>query len=206
MSPHVPQLGHILGEQQSLLHCVDHVAGCSSLEVPNGGIGQQRGPIQHQGRKLGWRPDLRIIPLLNTLLPYLGLLSRSLSLVLLGREGFSNSHHLLAFGSLFIFRSIGWKGRVGRGWEAYSELPSQARPSPVGTLSSLTGRTLVYAESSSRQVSIRMMAEIRSRSFQGYSLVEDFKLVLGIRYFNYIFLFCVGGARRSGYPNYLLQW
>ena len=38
MSPHVLQLGHILGEQQSLLHRVGHVAGYSSLEVPNGGI------------------------------------------------------------------------------------------------------------------------------------------------------------------------
>ena len=42
MSPHPSQLGHILGEQQSLLHCICNVAGYSSLEIADGSIDKDR--------------------------------------------------------------------------------------------------------------------------------------------------------------------
>ena len=45
--PHGRELGHILEEQQSLLHHVGHIAGYPSLEVPDGGTGWRWSPIQH---------------------------------------------------------------------------------------------------------------------------------------------------------------
>ena len=45
MSPHALQLGHILGEQQRLLHRIYNVAGCSSLEIVDGGVGKERFPV-----------------------------------------------------------------------------------------------------------------------------------------------------------------
>ena len=117
MSLHGLELGHVLGEQQSLLHRVGHIAGCPSLEVPDGGTGWKRGPIQHWGGGPGWRGDLRITPLLGAPLPHLGLLGRSLGLILLRGVGFSNFHHLLALRLHFSlqvgrFKSEG-QGRAG---------------------------------------------------------------------------------------------
>ena len=47
MPLHGPELSHVLGEQQSLLHYVGHIAGCPFLEVPHEGTGGQGSPIQH---------------------------------------------------------------------------------------------------------------------------------------------------------------
>ena len=37
-------------------------------------------------------------------------------------------------------------------------------------------------------------------------MIEDFKLILEVRYFNYFFLFCVGRVKRSGHFGCLLWW
>ena len=37
--PHGLEFGHVFEEQQGLLHCVTHIAGHPSLEVPDGGTG-----------------------------------------------------------------------------------------------------------------------------------------------------------------------
>ena len=104
MPPHKSELGHVLEEQQGLLHHISHIAGRPFLEVPNRGTSWQWGLIQHWGGGLGWRTNLTITPLLGALLPHLGLLGRSLGLILLGGVGFSDFHHLLALWLPFPFQ------------------------------------------------------------------------------------------------------
>ena len=97
MSPHASQLGHILGEEQSLLHHICNVASHSSLKIADRGIGKKRFPIQHWGREPGWGPYLRIASLLDFPLPRFGLFRGPLNLVLTGGKGLSSSDHLLPF-------------------------------------------------------------------------------------------------------------
>ena len=83
-----------------------------SLEVPDGGTGWQWSPIQHWGGGLGWRSNLRITPPLSAFLPHLGLFGHSFGLILLeGRGGLSNFHHLLAL--LLPFSFLGRQVQVG---------------------------------------------------------------------------------------------
>ena len=97
MSPHASQLSHILGEEQSLLHCVCNVASHSSLKIADRGIGKKRFPIQHWGREPGWGLHLKIASLLGSPLPHLSLFRGPLNLVLAWRKGLSSSDHLLPF-------------------------------------------------------------------------------------------------------------
>ena len=104
MLPHRPKLSHILREQQSLLHYIGHIAGHPSLEVPDGGIGEQRSPIQNWGGGLGRRCDLGISPLFNAFLRHFGLLGHSLGLIFLGGVGFPSFHYLLTLLLPFSFK------------------------------------------------------------------------------------------------------
>ena len=119
MPPHGLELSHVLKEQQSLLHCVGHVAGLPLLKVPDGGIGWQRSSIQHWSRDPRWRSDLSITPSVISRLPHSGLFGSSCELSLIGGVGFSSLHHLLTLllplpfvvCGIRLKRLGGWRGK-----------------------------------------------------------------------------------------------
>ena len=111
MSPHAWPLGHILEEQQGLLHCIGDIASCSSLEIANGGIGKERFPIQHWGRKPSWRPYLGVASLFGIPLPCFGLFGCFLNLIPLRGKGLPSFHHPFPFLLSFPFQV----SRLGKG-------------------------------------------------------------------------------------------
>ena len=111
MFSHASPLGHILEEQQRLLHCVNYIASCSSSEIADGGIGKERFPIQHWSREQSWRPHLGVASLFGLPLPCFGLFGCSLNLILSGGKGLPSFNHRFPFFLSFPFQV----GRLGRG-------------------------------------------------------------------------------------------
>ena len=48
MLPHGPEVSHVMGQQQGLLHSMGHVPSLALLEILDGGITGERSSIQHQ--------------------------------------------------------------------------------------------------------------------------------------------------------------
>ena len=111
-----------------MFHCISLIAnppllevpdrGFSKLEVPNIGFSRQGSSVQHEGKGLGRRSDLRVMSLVHHRLRYFGLFGPPLELSLL--EGpLPYFHHLLALLLLLPFmvcrlrskRLEGWRGR-----------------------------------------------------------------------------------------------
>ena len=67
MLPHGSKVGHVIKQQQRLLHDVSHVPGLTLLKVSNGGIIGERNSIQHQRWGLGWDYNLLVtLPLYDS--------------------------------------------------------------------------------------------------------------------------------------------
>ena len=97
MSPHASPPSHVLGEQQGLLHDIDYISNCPSLEIANGGISKKRFPIQHEGGEPSWRPHLGVAFLFNLPLPCFGLFRCSLNLVPSRGKGLPSFHYPFPF-------------------------------------------------------------------------------------------------------------
>ena len=159
MSLHASPLGHILGEQQGLLHCVGDIASCSSLEITDGGIGKERFPIQHWSEKPSQRPHLGVASLFGLRLPCFGLFGCSLNLILSGGKGLPSFNHLFPLFALSSFssRPVGEGAEQVEEWEAWNELSSQVHLSQVVSLSTPANWTSVCAECPFRRFLVIIM-------------------------------------------------
>jgi len=143
---------------------------------------------------------------LSTLLPHLGLLSHPLGLILLRGVDFACIHHLFAFElplPLQVSKSM-QKGKGRRGSERLSLgcLP-KCVPLRLGLYQIQPTEFWFALNPHLVKYWWEWWVEIRNWNFWGQSLVENFKLVIGIRYFNHFF-FYVSGVRRGGYSSWLL--
>ena len=48
MLPHRPEVNHVIGQQQGLLHGISHVPSLALLKISDEGIIGERNSIQHQ--------------------------------------------------------------------------------------------------------------------------------------------------------------
>ena len=197
MFPYFSKVGHICRKEQGLLSCISHIASRSTLEIFDRGTSWQKGPIQYHGRGLGKDCHRGLASLICLGLSHPRLFGSFGVHSLLSLWALPPFHYFLPplVPFSFMVNKLNWgRGRkFGLGGLLWCFAPSRGlhHLQQAGHLFSLhpyvcwDGSLFLSVICLYRE----KIVEVTNKSFWRQKLIEDVKVVLRIRHFDYSFLF-----------------